>query len=332
MRKDIPKKVIHGDRIIRLREITGKKLLDFGANLNPFPPEIGWKPDVSMLASYPDDSYHRLKETIAHMVTRDIEEICVGNGSVEIIRSFCYAALSGGDRVHIPHPTFGEYLFSARLAGANETEDPEEATVRFLCNPNNPTGTLLPKARVIEQLREAERRDQILCIDEAFIDLSDPKQSVIDIRSPHLFVLRSLTKSFAVPGLRVGFGCGAEELASAIEAIRPPWTVNSFAEDFAVRCLTRSEDLARSRKAIATEREWMATAFDTLGLAYRPSDTNFILLDLDEPATDLAACLLAHGVVVRDCTSFGLPRSIRVAVRTHVENQQLIEALDACVR
>lgn len=332
MRKDIPQKVIHGDRIIRLREITGKKLLDFGANLNPFPPEIGWNPDASLLASYPDDSYHRLKETIARQVARDIEEICVGNGSVEIIRSFCYAALSVGDAVYTPHPTFGEYLFSARLAGASETADPEEAKVRFLCNPNNPTGRLLPRAHVIELLRQAERRDQILFIDEAFIDLSDPAQSVIDIRSPHLFVLRSLTKSFAVPGLRVGFGCGEEEIASAIEAIRPPWTVNSFAEDFAVRCLARSDDLERSRTAIAAEREWLANAFDRLGLAYHPSATNFILLDLDAPAADLAECLLARGVVVRDCTSFGLPKSIRVAVRTREENRQLVGALEVCVR
>jgi len=331
VRKDIPKKVIHGDRIIRLREITGKKLLDFGANLNPFPPEIGWKPDASLLASYPDDSYHRLKETIARRVARDIDEICVGNGSVEIIRSFCYATLSQGDGVYIPHPTFGEYLFSARLAGAGETADPDEAKVRFLCNPNNPTGTLLPRAHVIELLRQAERRDQILCIDEAFIDLSDPSQSVIDISSPHLFVLRSLTKSFAVPGLRVGFGCGDEDLVAAIEAIRPPWTVNSFAEDFAVRCLARSEELKTSRKSITAEREWLTNAFEEIGIAHRPSDTNFILLDLSKPAADLAECLLARGVVVRDCTSFGLPQSIRVAVRTHEENQQLVGALEACV-
>ncbi len=331
MRKDIPKKVVHGDRIIRLRKITGKKLLDFGANLNPFPPEIGWKPDASLLASYPDDSYHRLKETIARLVVRDIDEICVGNGSVEIIRSFCYAALSQGDGVYIPHPTFGEYLFSARLAGAGETADPDEAKVRFLCNPNNPTGTLLPRAHVIELLRKAERRDQILCIDEAFIDLSDPSQSVIDISSPHLFVLRSLTKSFAVPGLRVGFGCGDGDLVAAIEAIRPPWTVNSFAEDFAVRCLARSEELKKSRKSITAEREWLTNAFDEIGIAHRPSDTNFILLDLSKPAADLAECLLARGVVVRDCTSFGLPQSIRVAVRTHKENQQLVGALEACV-
>jgi threonine-phosphate decarboxylase len=332
VRKDIPQKVIHGDRIIRLREITGKKLLDFGANLNAFPPKINWRPDASLLASYPDDSYHRLKETIAHQVARDIEEICVGNGSVEIIRSFCYAALSAGEGVYIPHPTFGEYLFSARLAGAHETADPEEASVRFLCNPNNPTGTLLSRATVIEQLRQAERHDQLLCIDEAFIDLSDPRQSVIDIRSPHLFVLRSLTKSFAVPGLRVGFGCGDAGLVAAIEAIRPPWTVNSFAEDFAVRCLAQIDDLARSRTAITTEREWLEHAFDELGLTHHPSDTNFILLDLGHPAVDLAECLLARGVVVRDCTSFGLPNSIRVAVRTREENRQLIGALTECVR
>lgn len=332
MRKDIPEKVAHGDRIIRLREISGKNLIDFGANLNPFPPEIVWTPDISLVASYPDDGYHRLKATIARQFARDIEEISVGNGSVEIIRSFCYAALDRGDGVYIPHPTFGEYLFSARLAGATEVSRPEEAAVVFFCNPNNPTGTLLSRRDVLGMIGDAERRDQILCIDEAFIDLADPRQSVVDIASPHLFILRSLTKSFAVPGLRVGFGCGDRQLVAAMEAIRPPWTVNSFAEDFAVRCLAQSGDLEQSRAAIGAERKWLEDAFDELGLAHRPAAANFILLDLDEPAAELADRLLACGVVVRDCASFGLPQSIRVAVRTHPENRQLIGALETCLR
>jgi threonine-phosphate decarboxylase len=331
VKKEIPDRVTHGGRELWHRRRSGRPLLDFSANLNPFPPEVPWEPDPSALSSYPDDRYEALREAIGRTFGRRTEEIAVGNGSMELIRVFCQAVLSPGDGFYLDPPTFGEYELSARLAGAHPLEDPGRAHVRFLCNPNNPTGTLLPAARVREDLRQARNSPGILFLDEAFIELSDPAESLVGERDPALFLLRSLTKAFAVPGLRFGYGFGDPDLIGRMEVLRPPWSVNSFAEAFAIEALRHYGRLEESRQRISYERAWLEEQLGDLGLAPLPSSVNFILVLLGEPAPALAARLLEKGILVRDCTSFGLPNAIRVAVRTREENEQLIEALAACL-
>jgi threonine-phosphate decarboxylase len=168
-------------------------------------------------------------------------------------------------------------------------------------------------------------------LDEAFIELSDPGQSLADIRSPSLFVSRSLTKAFAAPGLRMGYGFGPEELVARMETLRPPWSVNVYAEAFALRALQHFDELAGSRAAIAQEREFLRRGFESLGLGVMPSQANYLLVDLAVPAADVCTLLAAQGILVRDCASFGLSRSIRVAVRRHEENMRLLEVLPRCL-
>jgi threonine-phosphate decarboxylase len=331
VKKEIPERVVHGGREHWYRKQSGRPLLDFSANLNPFPPEIAWEPDPSGLTSYPDDRYEALREAIGRTFGRRPEEIAVGNGSMELIRVFCQATLAPGDGFYLDPPTFGEYELSARLTGAVLLEDPGRARVRFLCNPNNPTGALLPAARVREDLRQVRNSGGILLLDEAFIELSDPAESLAGDRDPALFVLRSLTKAFAVPGLRFGYGFGDPDLIAGMEVVRPPWSVNTFAEEFALLALRHYGRLAESRERIGRERAWLEDRLGDLGLAPLPSSANFLLVLLGEPAPALAARLLEKGILVRDCTSFGLPGAIRVAVRTREENEQLIGALAACL-
>jgi threonine-phosphate decarboxylase len=326
-----PAKVVHGGIIKRLRENKGGDYIDFSASMNPFPPEVHWEPDLSLLAEYPDDSYERLKESLARIIRRNVDEICVGNGSVEIIRSFCHAIISPGDRVHIRPPTFGEYGLSAQIAGGVCSPEEHGAVVRFLCNPNNPDGRLVMKKELEDILGLFKQNREMLFLDEAFIELSDPGQSMIHHRSPNLFVLRSLTKSFSVPGLRIGFGVGDPALIETIETIRPPWSVNAFAEDFTLKALCHYGDLEESRRRIHRERVWLEGEFDRLGISYLPSSTNFILMDLSRDAGQVVGDLLKRGILVRDCSSFGLPTSIRVAVRNREENGRLVEALERCL-
>jgi threonine-phosphate decarboxylase len=331
VKSHLPAKVVHGGIIKRLQESRGGEYLDFSANLNPFPPEIPWKPDFSLVSHYPDDSYHQLKESIARLFRIKEEEICVGNGSVEIIRSFCHAVLSPGDRVTVKPPTFGEYALSAAIAGGSAVPEDGDAVVRFLCNPNNPDGLLVMREELDDILAGCERRRQLLFLDEAFIELADPGQSMIRRSSPFLFVLRSLTKSFAVPGLRIGFGVGDPDLIAKIEMIRPPWTLNAFAEDYALKALEQYDGLEESRRRIRIEREWLQHELDRLGLPYTPSSTNFILIDLCRNAGAVAGAMLEQGILVLDCASFGLTGSIRIAVRRREENIRLMEALEKCL-
>lgn len=331
MRENLPERMEHGGRVRWHRTRERGELIDFSANVNPYPPDIPWTPDPSVLKDYPDDRYEALKEAIGSTFGRDAAEITVGNGSVELIRAFCSAVLDDGDVACIRPPTFAEYEMAARLAGARCTADESAAAVRFFCNPNNPTGRLCTRPEVLGLLAETAEGGGYLFVDEAFIELADPRQSVVDLSHENLFVLRSLTKSFTVPGIRFGYGFGTPELIERVETVRLPWTVNAFAEAFAIEAFRHYGDLERSRERISREREWLCGRLKGLGLAYEPPSANYILMEVPEEAARLAGRLLSHGILVRDCRSFGLPRHIRVAVRTHEENRQLVEALEACL-
>lgn len=327
MNRDLPKKVVHGGKVRQFSQESGDAVIDFSANLNPWPPAVPLDIPEKIVTCYPDDRYQVLKEMIAGRFHRPVEEIAVGNGSIELIRIFCLAALSQGDRVRIRQPTFGEYEMSSRLAGAFPAGDGEQAAVGFLCNPNNPTGTLLSRSSVLDQRSGVK----MLFVDEAFIELSDICQSVAAIRDPAVFVCRSLTKCFSVPGIRFGYGFGDPDLIDRMETIRPPWSVNAIAEHYAIRAMGVFDELAQSRIRIRAEREWLVSALHDLPLKVHTSDTNFLLLTFPCDVTTLCADLSREGILVRDCHSFGLPDSIRIAVRTREENCRLLEAMGRCM-
>jgi threonine-phosphate decarboxylase len=332
MAVDYPRPVVHGGTGKRQRENTGKNLLDFSASLNPLPPRFEWHCDPACLSSYPDNEYTRLKECIARTFHRDPDEICVGNGSIELIRVFCSVALSGNKTYFTESPTFGEYALSARLAGASASGTPETAGVSFVCNPNNPTGELRSRSDLMARVRDMSIHGGTLFVDEAFIELADPRESLVDVRGAPLFLLRSLTKSFAVPGIRFGYGFGDPDLIAKIETARPPWSVNAYAEAFALEAFRHLGELGKARDYIRKERDRLSLKIDELGLRCHPSSVNYLLVDCARTVGPLCDQLETHGILVRDCTSFGLPTCIRVAVRTRGENSMLVEALSACVR
>ncbi len=321
---------MHGGLIKQIRENTGRPVIDFSANLNPFPPAVSVDLSPDILSYYPDDQYATLKECISRKFHRPPDEIAVGNGSIELIRVFCNAALSPKDKVGIRNPTFGEYEFSARLAGALPAGEHERAKVRFICNPNNPTGDLLPRSIILEM--KEKMKEELLFVDEAFIELADPAQSVVGLRDPFFFVLRSLTKCFAVPGIRFGYAFGDPVLIRKVETIRPPWSVNAFAEQYALAAFRSFEALEDSRRRIVSARKWLEFELSRFPLTLHPSSANFLLMTFSDDVSRLCARLLGEGILVRDCHSFGLPNSIRIAVRTPQDNCLLIEAMERCLR
>lgn len=331
MAVDLPKRAVHGGTGKRQQEKTNKMVLDFSASVNPFPPQFDWECKLSCLSYYPDNDYTQLKVQIARTFHRDADECCVGNGSIELIRVFCSVMLSGRKRYSIETPTFGEYELSAQLAGATRSQSPHDAAVSFICNPNNPTGHLRTKNEMLTLL-SAKAPAGMLFVDEAFIELAAPRESLVDVRDDHLFVLRSLTKSFAVPGLRFGYGFGDPALIEKIEVARPPWSVNAYAEEFAMQAFRHMDALAKSRELIRHEREWLFVRLSAIGLRCHPSSVNYLLVEIGRAATPLTLQLERLGILVRDCTSFGLPDCIRIAVRTREENTILIEALTSCVQ
>lgn len=332
MGSGLPVKVQHGGLIKHYIEKTGLTPIDFSASLNPFPPAMEWDFPPTLLDHYPDDDYLQLKEVIGRLFHRDIEEIAVGNGSIELIRSFCRAMFRKHGAAKIDAPTFGEYLLSVQLAGGHEMREGEIPSVAFLCNPNNPTGQITRKKNINTLLRSYAEQDTVLFLDEAFIELSEPGESLIDTRDKHLCILRSLTKCFSIPGLRFGYAFADPDLVCAIEVLRSPWSVNTFAEHFAIQAFKKYDELEESRNKIRIERDYLVKSLNDLGFAVTPPSANFILADTGMEARALCNSLAGHGILIRDCTSFGLSHSIRVSVRTHSENTILVEALQACVR
>ncbi|MBI4362100.1 MAG: pyridoxal phosphate-dependent class II aminotransferase [Euryarchaeota archaeon] len=320
-------------------------VVDFSVNLNPlpFPPASSLR--GAAVGRYPDDSYREFRRGAARFCGSRTGCIIPGSGSTEILHLFARTHLGPGERVVVERPAYGEYAREARLAGARVADFPRGrlhavpmrgVRALFVGNPNNPTGDLRPRGELLELWDRCRRAGTLLVVDEAFIELSDPGESLAPraARGRGLLVVRSLTKSFAIPGLRVGYGVASPDLYPWLEGARCPWNLSGPGEAAALRCFQGGRShLARSRRYIEGARGEMARGLSTIpGVWVHPGRANFLLLDTPRSARRVAHDLLRRGLRVRDCTSFGLPRSIRVAVLRRVQNRRLIEALRQAVR
>lgn len=344
----------HGGRVREISKILGMEVLDFSASINPLgspPLEDLVLRELKNICHYPDITYSDFREAAASFVGVDPENIVPGNGSSEIIRIFSEVCIDNDEVALIPSPTFGEYETQSRLAGAQivrtdlGVEDPRDleivfdepllrgAKAAFFCNPNNPTGFLTDREKMRRLAERCEERGVFILVDEAFIELSDPAQSLADLAPDMkgLVVMRSLTKSFGVPGLRLGFAVTNRELAEIMNRARIPWSISSIASAAAVHLLKNVEFLERSRQFVIKELEWMRGALRSIGLRPLRSSTNFMLIDVKGTGFDsgeIADRMLREGILIRDCRSFGLDGYVRVAVRRREENERLVRAFE----
>ena len=341
----------HGGRVREAAACFGSEPLDFSANINPLgcpPLKDVLSSEMEKLGQYPDNRYTEFREAAAAFVGVDVCNIVPGNGSSEIIRLFVETTLEEGDLAIIPFPTFGEYENQSRLFGAEihrtnlgpngqveiDNSALSDAKAFFLCNPNNPTGSLLPKSKIVDLAKRCERCETFLLVDEAFIELSDPEQSVARLapEMEYLVVMRSLTKSFGVPGLRLGFGVSNNLLAEVMNRARLPWSISSIASAAGVELFKHMDHLEKARVLIRTELAWLTGRLEGLGLRPMESMVNFILVDVKPSglsSEELVRRMMAEGILIRDCQSFGLGEGyIRVAVRNRDENARLVDALE----
>jgi threonine-phosphate decarboxylase len=340
----------HGGRAREAALSFSNEPLDFSASINPLGcPDISEVlcTEMERLGHYPDNTYMEFRRAAATYIGVDPVNIVPGNGSSEIIRLFAETTLNDGDRAIIPFPTFGEYENQSRLFGARterikldhngfvglDNATLKDAKVLFICNPNNPTGLLLPKGRIEELARRCENSETFLLVDEAFIELSDPDQTVAALarEMDYLVVMRSLTKSFGVPGLRLGYGVTNSTLSEIMNRARIPWSISSIASAAAVQLFKQTDHLNKARALVSAELVWLTDELERLGLKPQRSMVNFILVDIEPSglsSSELAMRMMAEGILIRDCQSFGLgERYIRVAVRDRDENTRLVAAL-----
>ncbi len=321
-------KPVHGDDAWLYPEA-----LDFSSNVNPLGPSeaviTALKEALEDIKRYPpakDDA----KQSIAEYNKVDAG-IVLGNGSSEIIKNYCELVKG---KVLILTPTFSEYEYFSRLYGARVElmRLPEEQCISlenlprgydhiFICHPNNPTSHYYTEAETLLD------RGVKLFIDEAYIEFSQLKSFSPLVESyENLFVLRSLTKFFSLPGLRAGYALCSRKLAEKIENRQPPWNVNSLALKVIPVALNDVNFIKRSKRFFENEREFLQEELNKL-FPVTKAKANFFLLNLPISAGKAKSLLLEKKILVRDCTSFGLDRSIRVCIRTREENQKLLRAL-----
>ena len=348
-------------KVARERRISVGSIVDFSASINPLGfPKAGLRAIRSALKQivhYPDPDCRQLRQSLAQQCGIDPERVLVGNGSTELIH-LVPRALAIKSALVIG-PTFEEYARALMDAGSRvqyvharreeRFRPPVKEVLRelsakrsrvdavFLCNPNNPTGQVLNRSAICELAEAMTRRQGWLIVDEAFIDYCQ-KQSVASMLNeyPRIVVLRSLTKFYAMPGLRIGYLLGATKVVDRLKERQPPWSVNSLAQEVSCAVLRDHAYAMKSRAFMEHERSRFMRGLRALpGVRVYPSAANFVLIEL--PAWTSAGMvtdrLASERLLVRDCsTLLGLTtQMIRVAIKPAKENRRLMAALGACV-
>jgi histidinol-phosphate aminotransferase len=328
-------------------DISPEDVLDFSVSTNPFgpPPGTGEALSQASIDRYPDSEATELGQLLAKRLNIAPGNLIIGSGSTELIRLAATAYFGSDDLVIIPQPTYSEYKIACYLVGAQVLEQPvlEEANFRlnvaetvdlirkhrpkgiFLCNPNNPTGQYLPQEEVRKILSVS--KDSLVILDEAYIAFTEDTWASLDLIDwGNLVILRSMTKDYALAGLRLGYAVAAESIISILKQVRPPWNVSSVAQVAGVFALKADGYLDMCGRKIKEAKEFLVEELRGLGLSPLPSQANFFLVKVGDAARFRQA-LLKKGILVRDCTSFGLPGYIRLAPRSIAECQRLLTVI-----
>jgi L-threonine-O-3-phosphate decarboxylase len=360
------KPCVHGAEVLGAAEESGlfpQDILDFSSSVNPLGPSKkaleAAKKAFSQIAAYPDSNSNELRQVIAgHFSGLRKGNVVVGNGSTELMYLFAEVFLKKGDKAVMPAPTFGEYESAVRKTGEipkfvklGKTFNIEEevfkreladAKLVFLCTPNNPTSKLIPQETLKSIIEAALEQDTFVFLDEDFLEFVENEKALTMIgkinKYPNLFILRSFTKIFGLTGLRVGYGIANEEIINVLSCAKIPWNVNCLAQAAAVAALKDEEHLRVTRELIKKEKAWLRGEFEKFGsFKFSAPDANFFFIDIRKSgltATEIKNKMLKQGILIRDCTSFkGLDEFyIRVAVKTHVENELLIDAFKGIIK
>ena len=332
---------------------SNANVIDFSSNVNPLGCHPGvkryLKKQLDLISEYPDPNSTNLRANLAWFTGVPKKQIVVGNGATEIIYNFCKTFLNKKTHVLIPIPTFSEYEVSAKLCEAkisffktmNLTKNLQKFIMKiprngcvFICNPNNPTGVLIQRNEMIKIITAAKKKSTIVFVDETFIELvPENDESVIKQikKFENLFILRSLTKSFGLAGIRIGYGVGSPQIVGPLQKIKIPWNVSNIAQGAASAAICYHPFLDKTRKLIKREKNFISSNLaKSKKLACYDSATNFLLVKTKIKSKLLQKKLLKQKVLIRDCSTFrGLNQNyIRIAVKTRKENIKLLKALE----
>ena len=338
-----------GLRGSEVREIAGGgdvlKLSSNESSYGPFPRALEAGARVlRYLNRYPDGSARDLRARLSERLAVPPSQIVIGNGSNELIVRLAQATVTSGDEVVFAWPSFVVYRIACQLTGATAVEVPLDSDDRhdlnallaaitpatkivFLCNPNNPTGTMYPSAE-FDRFMERVPDHVLVVVDEAYFEFGTDATyasalSHYDGERP-LVVLRTFSKAYSLAGARVGYGIMPVALVGALDKIREPFNVGVVAQAMAYYSLDDEAELDRRILEVAEQRERLTEALRHHGVACADSQTNFVWAHLTQ-APAVFDALIREGIIVR---AFGAAPALRFGVGTPDETDRLIDALN----
>ena len=328
--------------------------LDFSANINPLGltdnirRAIG--ENIENVVHYPDPKNRELMEAVSKAYDISEESVILGNGASELI--YLFFSVMRFQKVLIIAPSYGDYERAAISAGAKveffylkpgenfdiDWRKLEDMSKNFDCmvlaSPNNPTGNLI-KAEKIEKFMERTLGGPFIFMDESFMDFVEDKERYETLKiaacSPRLITIRSLTKFYALPGLRLGFGVTGKNLVAKLNAAKDVWNVNLLAAKAGAVALKDEEYKRNSLSCLKSEREFMKEKLRELGIKFFEPTVNFILLEFEneEVSAKIREGLKSRNILVRNCENFMTldSRYIRIAIKNRWDNEKLIESM-----
>ena len=335
---------LHGGDVYR-NEVR----LDFSVNLNPFsmPSEVtdAIRDGMTEIHQYPDPAQQKLREGIASLEGIATENVVCGNGASELLMAAVHALMPR--KALITAPCYAGYAVALKASDAEITGYPldekkdfaldegildqisDSTDMVFIADPNNPNGRLIEPGLKKAIIEKCEACGAVLVIDECFYPLTEagPENEAVTDNALHL---RAFTKTFAIPGIRIGYMLSLDtELLDKIRKHLPEWNVSRIAErtgEAAANVLESTDYLRASVRMIKQEREYLAGQLEKLGVKVYSSDTNYLLIKC---GSDLYEKLLGRGILIRRCADFsGLGDTyFRIAVRQHEDNVELINVL-----
>jgi threonine-phosphate decarboxylase len=350
----------HGGNVYRAAREQRRlpiELLDFSASINPLGPPGSvlrvLRKELWAIGHYPDPDAYDVRLALGKQCGLPPDWFLVGNGSAELIH-LLPSSLGITDAL-IVGPTFSEYasaiheagaVYTSCLADRNEEYRPpidrvmtrlqKERNIEavFLCNPNSPTGQVVTKTDLLPLIDALNRRGGWIIIDEAFGDFA-PDHSLLDVvpQYPQLMILRSCTKFYSIPGLRLGYLVGHPAALRQVQRRQAPWSVNAPAQMAAVAALEEAGYAEKSLSFMEKERRWLQATLQAIpGVRVFPSAANFLLLELPQTmsAGHMAERLRETGILIRDCSNVpGLnERTMRIAIRRRRDNERLCRSLE----
>ncbi len=335
------------------REYGISDSIKLASNENPLGPSPkaveAIKGAMENLNRYPDASGHDLTKKISESLGIGQENIVLGNGSDEIIGMLARALIQARDEVIMPWPSFIMYDIMIRSVGAIPVYVPlnslsidlnsiqnritQKTRMIFLCNPNNPTGTVFSETdfkTFLEGIPEV-----VVVVDEAYIEFVRDKKCArsIDYLNADMPVvtLRTFSKAYGLAGLRIGYGIMPQVIADLINKIRLPFNANSLAQVAAIAALEDKNFLEKTVDLVHEGLDFLYDSLERLGIKYFPSQANFFLIDVEKDADEVFENMLRQGVIVRSMTAYGYPNYIRINVGLRNENVRFIKAIEKAI-